>query len=490
MERASTPTRCRILSGRTATRPSGSRASPTIPRSTAASSASTIDGYFGGGGAGGSARPDFLPKFQHTNQCEFLDTLSWLRGDHQFKFGFDVIAPMKNEYLDVPADPRLAALPRASPATPSADFLLGYVQTPSCPTCSSSTSSHWSTSFFARTTGSVSRKLTLEPRAALRLHHARARSRNNQTQLRSRRVGQRWSSPRTARWRTGRWCNPDKNNFAPRIGLVYKLDDKTRAPRRLRDLLQPVRPHRQRGPARAEPAGTDRTTASATTSTTDPLFLMKDGFPADFLDPAERSTTAASACGPWTRTRPRPRCTSSASACSGELAGDFVVSARPGRSFTAEPRRPAQPQPAAPERQRAAARIRTSASSSGASRRPPQATRAWTCRSRSASPTGTASTWPYTIGEVHRPERASTSNASSSFPQDASDLESWEGPSDFDIRHRLVANFVAELPFGEGKKCGTTARAVILGGWTVSGHLHLAHRPALHGRTGQQQRGA
>src|SRR5262249_27466480 len=56
----------------------------------------SIDGgYFGGSGLGRIGSPDFLPKFQHTNQFEFIDTLSWLKGNHAFKFGGDIIAPMK-----------------------------------------------------------------------------------------------------------------------------------------------------------------------------------------------------------------------------------------------------------------------------------------------------------------------------------------------------------------------------------------------------------
>jgi Carboxypeptidase regulatory-like domain/TonB-dependent Receptor Plug Domain len=63
----------------------------------------TIDGYFGGSGLGRIGSPDFLPKFQHTNQFEFLDSLSWLRGNHALKAGADIIWPMQNEYMDVPA---------------------------------------------------------------------------------------------------------------------------------------------------------------------------------------------------------------------------------------------------------------------------------------------------------------------------------------------------------------------------------------------------
>jgi hypothetical protein len=75
----------------------------------------------------------------------------------------------------------------------------------------------------------------------------------------------------------------------------------------------------------------------------------------------------------------------------------------------------------------------------------------------------------YTLGDAidQAPEHL---NASSGRPQNGRDLSAWEGPSDFDIRHRLVANFIAELPFGEGKpylQQGIAAK--ILGGWMVTG---------------------
>jgi hypothetical protein len=75
----------------------------------------------------------------------------------------------------------------------------------------------------------------------------------------------------------------------------------------------------------------------------------------------------------------------------------------------------------------------------------------------------------YTLGNA-RDQAPEHLNASSGRPQNGRDLASWEGPSDFDIRHRLVANFIAELPFGEGKpfvQNGVPAK--ILGGWMVTG---------------------
>ncbi len=75
----------------------------------------------------------------------------------------------------------------------------------------------------------------------------------------------------------------------------------------------------------------------------------------------------------------------------------------------------------------------------------------------------------YTIGSA-RDQAPEHLNASSGRAQNTRDLESWEGPSDFDIRHRFVANFIVELPFGRASRCCRTAsRSQILGGWLVSG---------------------
>src|SRR5687767_2879633 len=71
--------------------------------------------------------PNFMPKYQHTDQVQFIDSISWLRGQHQFKFGAEIMAPMKNNYVDVPAT-RGDTVFRNNMFTGNAlaDFLLGY----------------------------------------------------------------------------------------------------------------------------------------------------------------------------------------------------------------------------------------------------------------------------------------------------------------------------------------------------------------------------
>src|SRR4029450_13868534 len=44
--------------------------------------------------------------------------------------------------------------------------------------------------------------------------------------------------------------------------------------------------------------------------------------------------------------------------------------------------------------------------------------------------------------------------------------------SSFDVRHRLVLNFVVDLPFGEGRRFGSGATGVagkLVSGWTLQG---------------------
>ncbi|MCA1850411.1 MAG: TonB-dependent receptor, partial [Acidobacteria bacterium] len=57
-----------------------------------------------------------------------------------------------------------------------------------------------------------------------------------------------------------------------------------------------------------------------------------------------------------------------------------------------------------------------------------------------------------------------------SFTQNSQNLRERRGPSDFDVRHRFVASYIYELPFGKGRSYLTEgALSHILGGWRISG---------------------
>jgi hypothetical protein len=90
----------------------------------------------------------------------------------------------------------------------------------------------------------------------------------------------------------------------------------------------------------------------------------------------------------------------------------------------------------------------------------------------------------YTLGEAitDAPDHISTSGGGAGIdtgvfrePQDGNNLRAERGPAEFDVRHRLVASYIWELPFGRGHKYGSNwSRPMdfFLGGWELTG-IHV-----------------
>ena len=275
----------------------------------------TIDGYFGGSGLGRIGSPDFLPKFQHTNQFEFLDTVSWIHGGHALKAGADSIMPMRNEFMDVPATRGAMRFRNAFTGNPMADYLLGYVsdlQLSNVWVVSSDTAPRCSSS---RTTGRPLAALG-KPRPALRLHDARQK-RQRTDQLRPGR--RRCPGVREGRLARGSRPGPARrNNFAPRIGVVYRLNDKTTVRGGwglFYNLFDRVGSEDQL--ALNLPGLVNKT---ITRDLGMPVFLLQQGFPAGFLNPPNLDPAAGqlmrSESGPSTRTIRRRRSARRAPDCS------------------------------------------------------------------------------------------------------------------------------------------------------------------------------
>ena len=90
----------------------------------------------------------------------------------------------------------------------------------------------------------------------------------------------------------------------------------------------------------------------------------------------------------------------------------------------------------------------------------------------------------YTLGEAlsGAPDHISTSGGGAGIdtgvfrePQDGNNLQAEYGPSEFDVRHRFVASYIWELPFGRGRRWGNgwgPAMDLAFGGWQVTG-IHV-----------------
>jgi hypothetical protein len=75
--------------------------------------------------------------------------------------------------------------------------------------------------------------------------------------------------------------------------------------------------------------------------------------------------------------------------------------------------------------------------------------------------------YTYSHSLDNTPEELETSSGD---PPNGRNYHAWYGNSDFDVRHRISANYVYELPFGRGKTMLQKGPAAwVLGNWTTSG---------------------
>jgi len=435
----------------------------------------TIDGFFGGPGLGRIGSPDFLPKFQHTNQLEFINTLSWLRGNHALKFGFDIIAPMKNAYLDVPAMRGSMRFRNSFTGNPMADYLLGYVSDLQLSNVWEVDQRHWATSFFIHDDWKVTQKLSLNLGLRYDFITPALEAQNEQTNFDPAGTGSLVFASDGSLEERG-LVKSDTNNFAPRVGIVYKLDDKTV----LRggygifyNLFDRVGSEDQL--ALNVPGLINN---SITQTSGSPVFFLQDGFPPNFLTPPNLDPSA----GQLRRLRvravsedaPKTEVHQASVGFQRELMRNLVVTVdgvyTKGKNLASLVNLN-QPLPLAGNDAR------------GPLPYPNFGFIEWRAQNGESEykgidfgvekrfSQGYGFGVSYTLGDSKdNTSEQLTTQGSNSFPQNSRDFSPWYGPSDYDVRHRLTVNFVAELPFGKGKKWATDGLAAgILGDWTLSG---------------------
>jgi hypothetical protein len=430
----------------------------------------TIDGYFGGPGLGRIGSPDFLPKFQRTNQLQFLNTLSWLRGDHAFKLGADVMAPMKNEYMDVPAVRGSIRFRNRFTGNPMADFLLGYVNDAQISNVYVVEQRHWAASFFVQDDWRVSDKLSLNLGLRYDFITPALEAQDRQTNFVPEGGGRLVFAQDGSLAERG-LVQPDKNNFAPRIGLVYRLNEKTV----LRggygifyNLFDRVGSEDQ---IALNPPGL--TNISLVSSTANPLFLLRNGYPAAFFTPINLDPAAGQLRSLRIRAvdeeAPKSRVQQASVGFQREivtgllLTADGIWTKGSNLAHLVNLNQPANGNGPLPYPQFGFIEWR--------SQRGRSEYKGVDVGLEKRFASGYAFGVAYTLSDSkdNTSEHLST-QGSSSFPQDAVNLDAWFGPSDYDVRHRLAVNFVAELPFGRGKKMlQSGVGAALLGDWTVAG---------------------
>lgn len=173
-----------------------------------------------GGGLDRLGSPDFLPKFQVTNQFQWSDTLSLTRGRHQLKFGADYRGPMRNIYLDVPGLRGTWTFDGQRTGIGLADFLLGYPSNAQLSNLAVVDQRLWMLAWFVQDDWKVTPKLTLN--LGLRYDFATwpyegADRMTNFNPL----TGQTFTPANSLYGKS--LVRSDKNNLAPRLGIAYQM---------------------------------------------------------------------------------------------------------------------------------------------------------------------------------------------------------------------------------------------------------------------------
>ena len=412
--------------------------------------------------------PNFMPKFQHTDQFQYLNTLTWLKGRHQFKFGADVLWPLRNEYFDVAPTRGNLSFNGSFTGNAFGDFLLGYAQRAQLTNVFVVNQRLWATSFFVQDDWKATDTLTLNIGLRYDFMTPPFEADNRMANFDPDAAALVFASDGSIEDRA--LVKPDTNNFAPRIGIVYQMTDRTILRGGYGVFYNQFERIGSEDQLALNPPGLANIDVQTSSGATTPVLRLQDGFPANFLDPSNidlRRIMIRAADRDGRRTQVQQF----GGGIERQLGADFVVSADVIGSFTrnlAVLRNLNQPLPGTRD-------------ANGPVPYPGFGHIQWREMTGEANYKGLDLSFEkrfsqgysyrasYTIGEA-RDQAPEHLNASSGRPQNGRDLESWEGPSDFDIRHRLVANFIAELPFGEGKPYAQDGVARhLLGGWLVSG---------------------
>jgi len=406
--------------------------------------------------------PDFLPKYQLTQQFQFTDAVTWFTGSNQWKFGVDVMAPLKNTFLDVPATRGSVTFRPTFTGTVLGDFLLGYVADAQLSNVAEVRQELWEYSFYVQDDWKPTNALTVN--AGLRYDFMTPALEADNRMSNFNGVDGLVQAKDGSLADRG-LVRPDRNNFAPRVGVAYTATPST-VLRGGYGVFYNVydRIGSEDQLALNAPFLINSQVQGATGA---PQFFLKDGFPSNFLTP--------------------------------NLAVQRI------RAINPEGVKAYYHQWSVGAQKQLTSTLVTSADYVGT-----QGHNIWTLRNLN-QPDPTTKLLPYPrLGAIEYADQDGTSlynglelaverrfansysyrvsytlskatddsgehlftGGSPSFLQNARDRRSWEGPADQDTRHRVAVNWILDIPVGAGHaRLADGVAGKILGGFTFSGIL-------------------
>ncbi len=417
-----------------------------------------------------------LPIDKQGRTIQASDTLTWQRGRHSLKFGFDF------QQVTLYANSTLNARPaynfngaytqdpqnRTTTGDPFADFLLGYTSSSTVSTNSLSESRQHILQGFVQDDWRLSPKLSFNLGVRYESPLPFYETSNHYSNL-ILEPGSFYgkllddSNAAAAGYRRS-FSNPNIRNFAPRVGLAYSLTPSTVIRSAFgifygRDENVPV----ARRPTNNPPYFIQ---TSYTSDQINPNIILAQGFPANAINPANVLTPAVNS---YPKIAPTPYVEQWSLSIQHQLPGAVIAQASYVGSQTHRlyyPLQIDQPQPGPGAIQ---------------ARRPiPQYSAVYqygpfisanynSLQGQLEHSTSkglyflAAYTWSRSI------DSGPTQVDNAPIPQNAFDLATERGDSNFDVRNRFVATAIYDLPFGHGRTFGTSSRMVeaIAGGLTA-----------------------
>lgn len=434
--------------------------------------------------------PDFLPKFQKSQQYQFTNTTTVIGGAHTVRFGTDIMAPLKLDYIDVPgtrgrfdfAAAYTSYLGVSGTGNALADFLVGTPINVLLTNAAVINQRRHMYSFFGQDDWKVTPKLTVN--LGLRYDFGSpAYEQNNrqanfdpQAALLATNQTQALASLRQATdggLESRTLIKPDRNNFAPRVGFAYSVNDNfvVRGGYGIfYNLIDRIGSEDQI--ALNPPNVINFNSRTDAPGSIVGGVTLSGGIPANLLNPANISirNIQLRAANPESET---PYIQQGSIGFQYQFLNNWFVEAnyvhtRGTKLYTLRDLN--QPLPGQPgTRPFSQFGLIEYRDDNGISRYNALET---TLDKRFSNGYTIRAVYTFSNSKDNSFEHL-TGGGSGSFPDNARDLSNWFGPSDFDVRHRFVVNGIWELPFGRGRAfLNEGIGAAIFGGWTLTGSLN------------------
>jgi hypothetical protein len=227
------------------------------------------------------------PQFQVAQVWQLLDTLSWLKGDHSFKFGYEHRHNSDN-FLDIQSvQGQITAngIYSGNSGLGVPDFLLGDISTAQFTTPTVVHNYQDSNNFFAQDTWRIAKNLTVNYGLRYELFSPVLNHQNQMANFTPANGGG-FVQAGTGDWYSRGLVHPDKNDFAPRVGFSWQPKERIVLRGGFGVFYQhTVRIGSESMLALNPPFVIDGSLAQTLGSTT-PAFQLKNGFPANQFTPA------------------------------------------------------------------------------------------------------------------------------------------------------------------------------------------------------------